>query len=187
MEPTAVTWALIVFGLLTHGILTYIYVVFARDPHSRASKDIHMDDLSLMSRISLYVLLALVAFLTAILLWFQAQVMIGKPMKNPDGSFDDWHRQRTHFGIAFADLFITCPVSVAAIVLTLQSSPWGHYLLTMVGFFYVWANTMTTATSLRFEKPTMTFMWFLVFPFGILVGLAIIAWMATHLEVVYVQ
>ncbi len=40
MEPTLVTWALIGFGVLTHGILTDIYSVFARDPHSKASKDL---------------------------------------------------------------------------------------------------------------------------------------------------
>ncbi|MDJ0827815.1 MAG: hypothetical protein QNJ16_20195 [Rhodobacter sp.] len=40
MEPTIVTWLLIAFGVLTHGILTYIYSVFARDPHSKASKDL---------------------------------------------------------------------------------------------------------------------------------------------------
>jgi len=39
MEPTIVTWALILFGLITHGILTYIYIVFARDPHSKQAKD----------------------------------------------------------------------------------------------------------------------------------------------------
>lgn len=143
-------------------------------------RDISMDELSLISRISLYVLLAFIAFLTTLLAWVQAQVLIGRAMKNPDGSFDDWHRQRTHFGMAFADLVIACPVSAAAVILTLLSSPWGNYLLTMVGFFYVWANTMTTVTSLRFEKPKLTLMWFIVFPLGIFVGLGILAWTAIN-------
>lgn len=142
-----------------------------------------MDDLSLISRITLYLILALIAFFGVLLFWFQAQVLLGKSMPNPDGSFDDWHRQRTHFGIAFADLFITSPVSVATVVLTLQSSPWGPYLLTMLGYFYVWGNTMTTVTSLRFEKPKFTLMWFIVFPMGILIGLAAIAWTAVHFDI----
>ncbi|MFG5383096.1 hypothetical protein [Yoonia sp. R2-816] len=144
-----------------------------------------MDEFSLLSRISLYILLALNAILTALLLWFQAQVLIGKAMPNPDGTFDDWHQQRIFFGIAFADLILTIPLSIAAIVLSLQSSPWGHYLLTMLGFWYVWTNTMTTATSLRFEKPKITPMWFIVFPLGILLGLGILVWTTFHADALY--
>ena len=40
MEPTIVTWALIGFGLITHGILSYIYLVFLRSPNSTESKDL---------------------------------------------------------------------------------------------------------------------------------------------------
>lgn len=137
-----------------------------------------MDEISFISQVSLYVLLALIFFFTILLVWFQVHVLMGRSMQNPDGSFDDWHRQRIHFGIAFADLFVTFPTSIAAIALILQSSPWGQYMLTMVGFFYVWANTMTTATSLRFEKPRLTLMWFIVFPMGIFVGLGILVWVA---------
>lgn len=44
MEPTIITWALIAFGVLTNGILTYVYVVFARNPNSQASKDLIIGD-----------------------------------------------------------------------------------------------------------------------------------------------
>ena len=144
-----------------------------------------MDELSLLSRVSLYLVLTLVALFSGLLFWFQAQVLIGKAMPNPDGTFDDWHRQRIFFGIAFADLVFTVPLSVAAIALSLQGSHWGHYLLTMLGYFYVWSNTMTTATSLRFEKPKITLMWFFVFPLGILVGVCILAWTTAHAAFLY--
>ena len=28
-------------------------------------------------------------------------------MKGPDGSLDDWHEQKTHYGIAVADIFFS--------------------------------------------------------------------------------
>ncbi len=40
MEPTIVTWALIVFGLITLTPLTYIYLIFLRSPHSPEAKDL---------------------------------------------------------------------------------------------------------------------------------------------------
>ena len=40
MQPTLVTWALVVFGLITMGTLTYVYLVFLRSPHSQKSKDL---------------------------------------------------------------------------------------------------------------------------------------------------
>ncbi len=143
-----------------------------------------MEDLSLLSRLTLYPLLGLLAFFSGLLAWFQAQVLRGKAMPNPDGSFDDWHRQKTHYGIAVADLFITVPATVAAIVAIFLSLRWGLFFLSMVGYFYVWANTMTTVTSLRFERPKITLMWIIVFPAGIVVGLAVLAWVTLHLHMV---
>ncbi|UCG63129.1 MAG: hypothetical protein JSV52_07570 [Candidatus Zixiibacteriota bacterium] len=40
MEPTHVTSALVVFGVITMGPLTYVYLVFLRSPHSSKSKDL---------------------------------------------------------------------------------------------------------------------------------------------------
>ncbi|MHC4536119.1 MAG: hypothetical protein ACYS6K_19380 [Planctomycetota bacterium] len=40
MQPTLVTWFLIVFGVITIGTASYIYLVFLRDPHSQKSKDL---------------------------------------------------------------------------------------------------------------------------------------------------
>ncbi|KPK13396.1 MAG: hypothetical protein AMJ56_01955 [Anaerolineae bacterium SG8_19] len=65
------------------------------------------------------------------------------------------------------------------------SPRWGHYLLAWVSFWFVWANIMTTATSLRFEKPKITLIWFIVFPFGTLVGLAYFAWTVVHFDTIY--
>jgi hypothetical protein len=106
-------------------------------------------------------------------------------MKNPDGSFDSWHEQKIHYGIAFADIFLACPVNIAGIVLVFVCSRWGCFLLTLVSFWWIWANTMTTTTSLKFEKPKITLNWIIAFPFGILVGLAYIVWTIVHFDTIF--
>lgn len=144
-----------------------------------------MQELSLASQISLYVLLAVMGVLAVVLMVWQIMVLQGKSMKNTDGSFDDWHEQKTHYGIAFADTFLSCPLNIVAVALILAGSRWGYYLLALVAFWWVWANIMTTATSLRFQKPKITPMWILVFPFWIFVGLAYIVWTVIHFDVIY--
>lgn len=143
-----------------------------------------MHELPFVSRLSLYVLLALLGSFTLIIWWAQTNVLRGKPFKNPDGSVDDWHEQKIFYGIALADTFVACPLSVFAIVLVFAAPPWGHYLLGMVSFWFLWANIMTTATSLRFEKPKITLSWVIVFPLGALVGLAYIVWALVHFDFV---
>jgi hypothetical protein len=147
-------------------------------------REARLSDLSLLSQITLYMLLAFIGVLTLLILWFQVQVFGGKRMPNPDGSADDWHEQKIFYGIAVADIFLACPLGFATVGLTLAASPWGLFLLPMHGFYFLWANTMTTATSLRFHNPEFTLTWFLVFPLGILVGVATLAWTAVHLDLI---
>lgn len=66
---------------------------------------------------------------------------------------------------------ITGPVGVVAAVLAFAGSRWGFYLLALVAFFFVWANVMTTANSIKFHSPKLGFAWFIAFPFGTLLGL----------------
>ncbi len=106
-------------------------------------------------------------------------------MQNPDGSADDYHEQKTHYGLAFADVFLACPASFMAIALIFISPRWGFYLLAMVAFWFVWANIMGTATSLRFENPKLTLNWWITFPTGIFVGLAYILWSIIHFETIF--
>jgi len=146
-----------------------------------------MKELSLLSQVSLYVLLALIGLLALIIWGWQIKVFKGKAMKNPDGSSDNWHEQKTHYGIAFADVFLACPASIAGIVLVFVSPQWGYYLLALVSFWSVWANIMTTATSLRFEKPEINASWLISFPFAALVGLAYIVWTIIHFDTIYFQ
>jgi hypothetical protein len=141
--------------------------------------------LSLPSQITLYVLMALIGLLALIVFGWQIQVLRGKDMKNPNGSADNWHEQKIFYGIAIADIFLACPLSIIGIVLVFVSPRWGFYLLTWVSFWFVWANTMTTATSLRFEKPKITLTWLIVFPFGALVGLAYFIWTLFHFDAIY--
>lgn len=146
-----------------------------------------MQELSIFSQMSLYVLLALLG-LQALIIWaWQVMVLRGKAMKNPDGSADDWHEQKTHYGIAFADVFLACPASAAGIVLIFIDSRWGYYLLALVSFWLVWANLMTTVTSLRFEKPKVTVKWFIAFPFGAVVGFAYLVWTVVHFDIIYIR
>ena len=144
-----------------------------------------MQELSLTSRLIMYVLLALIGLLSLIVFGWQIQVLRGKNMKNPDGSADNWHEQKIFFGIAVADIFLACPLSIIGIVLVFVSSQWGFYLLTWVSFWFVWANIMMTATSLRFEKPKITLTWLIVFPSGSLVGLAYFVWTLIHFDIIY--
>jgi len=113
-------------------------------------------------------------------------VIKGKAMKNPDGSSDDWHEQKTHYGIAFADVFLSCPLGIAGIALMFVSPRWGHFLLALVRFWLVWANIMTTATSLRFEKPKINLNCFTTYPLGTLVGLAYIMWILVHFDTIFI-
>jgi len=144
-----------------------------------------MQELSALSQITLYVLLALIGLLSLIIWGWQIQVLRGKEMKNPDGTADSWQEQKIFYGIAVADIFLACPLSIIGIVLVFVNLRWGAYLLTWVSFWFVWANIMTTATSLRFEKPKITLNWIIVFPFGVLVGLAYFIWTLVHFDIIY--
>lgn len=144
-----------------------------------------MQTLLPLSQISLYLLLALIGLFALVIWGWQIMVLQGKSMKNPDGSADDWHEQQTHYGMAFADVFLACPASIAGIVLVFISPRWGYYLLALVSAWLVWANVMTTATSLRFKKPRITLNWFITFPLGALVGLAYLVWTLIHFDAVY--
>jgi hypothetical protein len=144
-----------------------------------------MQVLSLASQITLYILLALFGLLALIIWGWQIQVFRGKDMKNPDGSADNWHEQKIFYGIAIADIFLACPLTIIGIALVFISPRWGFYLLAWVSFWFVWANIMTTATSLRFEKPKITLSWLIVFPFGALVGLAYFIWTLFHFDAIF--
>jgi len=112
-------------------------------------------------------------------------VLRGKSMDNPDGTVDDWHEQKLFYGIAVADLTIAIPVTFIGIVLIFIGWRVGYYLTGLASFWFLWANVMATATSLRFEKPKITFSWFIVFPFGALVALAYIVWTLVHFETIF--
>jgi hypothetical protein len=141
--------------------------------------------LSSGSRLLLYSLLSLIAVFTVIVLWAQVGCVRGKPFENPDGTKDDWREQQIFYGIAWADILIACPTSFAALVLIFLAPRWGFYLMGMVGFWFLWANVMTTVTSLRFESPRLTLHWLIVFPLGAMIGLAFIAWTLAHFSVVF--
>ena len=92
---------------------------------------------TVLSQISLYVLLAVMGVLALIVWGAQILILRGRAFPNPDGSVDDWHEQKTHYGIAFADVFVACPASIAGIVLVFLSPRWGYYLLALVSFWWV--------------------------------------------------
>jgi len=142
-------------------------------------------DLPRISRILLYVLLTLIALITVVVLFAQMGCVRGKPFENPDGTKDDWREQRLFYGIAWADILVACPLSFAGLALVFLAPRWGFFLMGMVSFWFVWSNVMTTVTSLRFEKPRITFQWIVVFPLGTLIGLAFLAWVFVHFEVVF--
>ena len=144
-----------------------------------------MEGISSLSRISLYLLLVMMGIFSIFICIWQILVLHGKALKNSDGSHDDWHEQKSHYGIAFADVYVACPANFAGIILVFLSSRWGYYLLALASFWWVWANTMTTVNSLRFERPKITSIWLLTYPFGILVGLAYIVWSILYFDIIY--
>ncbi|MCD4692721.1 MAG: hypothetical protein K8R79_07400 [Calditrichales bacterium] len=146
-----------------------------------------MNELSLLSQISLYVLMFLMGVIALLIFIWQVNVLKGKAMKNPDGSLDSWHEQKILYGIAVADLILACPATIAGILLVFIWPQWGYYLLTLVSFWVVWANIMTPAASLRFEKPKISLNWFIAFPFSILLGIAYIIWTIVHFNIIYVK
>ena len=107
-------------------------------------------------------------------------------MKNPDGPVDSWHEQKIFYGIALADIFLSVPVTFVGIIMVFVSPRWGYCLLTLVSFWFLWANIMTTATSLRFEKPKISISWFIAFPSGALIGLAYIMWTIINFDVIFI-
>jgi len=144
-----------------------------------------LNQLPVESRIILYLLLAVIAVLTLIILWAQIGVARGKPFENPDGTKDDWREQKIFYGIAWADIFVACPVSGAALIMIFAAPRWGFYMMGLVSFWFVWTNVMTTVTSLRFEKPRITLPWIAVFPLGTVIGLAFISWTLAHFDTIY--
>ncbi len=44
---------------------------------------------------------------------------------------------------------------------------------------------MATATSLKFEKPKITLMWFIVFPLGSIIGLVYIVWSMIYFREIF--
>ncbi|WP_445475468.1 hypothetical protein ACT9XH_01605 [Methanococcoides methylutens] len=144
-----------------------------------------MQELELLSRVTLYALLLLFGVITLILWWFQINVYKGKAMDNPDGSADDWHEQKILFGMSLADIVIICPLTFAGIALILIESRWGFFILGLLSFWHVWVNTAFTVTSLWFEKPKITLMWFMAYPFGTLLGLLYLIWLFIHFDMVF--
>lgn len=142
-------------------------------------------NLPLIPNIILYLILACMIIIIISVLWWQIQVLKGKAMKNPDETYDDWHKQKIFYGIAIADIFVAIPTTLAGIIMILLDIHWGFYILALASFWFVWANIMTTATSLRFEKPKISIGWFIVYPFGTLVGLAYIIWSIIYFNMIY--
>ena len=142
-------------------------------------------EIPLISRIILYIIIVVFGLLAIVVFGWQLTVLRGKSMKNPDGSVDDWHEQKLFYGIALADITIAIPMTLIGIALILLGWRIGYYLTGLASFWFLWANIMATVTSLRFEKPNITFSWFIVFPFGAVVGLAYIVWTLVHFETIF--
>lgn len=141
-----------------------------------------LSTLPFLSRVTLFTLLTLFGLFSCLLLWAQVGTARGRPFENPDGTKDDWKEQKLFFGMAWADILVACPASFAGIAVMFLAPRWGFFLMGMVGFWFVWVNLMTTITSLRFEKPRITLEWFIVFPFGCVLGLTYLVWAALHFD-----
>ena len=142
-------------------------------------------EIPLIGQVILYIIIVLFGLLAIIVFGWQIMVLRGKSMKNADGSVDDWHEQKLFYGIALADITIAVPLTLVGIVLIFIGLRIGYYLTGLASFWFLWANIMTTATSLRFEKPNISFSWFIVFPFGAIVALAYIIWSLIYFQEIF--
>jgi len=142
-------------------------------------------EIPLIGKIVLYIIIVLFGLLAILVLGWQLKVLRGKSMKNADGSVDDWHEQKLFYGIALADITIAVPFTLVGIVLIFIGLRIGYYLTGLASFWFLWANIMTTATSLRFEKPNISVSWFIVFPFGAIVALAYIVWSLIYFQEIF--
>lgn len=144
-----------------------------------------MVDLPLGSMISLWVLAGLFAAISIALFVAQIYVLSGRAFPNPDGSTDDWHEQPIIFGMALADVIFAVPVTLIGVAMLWVDLKVGVFVLSMSGFWMIYANIFTTATSLRFHKPRLTLVWVLAFPFGIVLGLAMLFWVWWHFALLF--
>ena len=142
-------------------------------------------EIPLTSRIILYIIIVLFGLIAIFVFGWQIMVLRGKSMKNPDGSVDDWHEQKLFYGIALADITIAVPMTLVGIALIFVGWRIGYYLTGLASFWFLWTNIMTTVTSLRFEKPNISFGWFIVFPFGAIVALAYIIWSLVYFQEIF--
>ncbi|MFC2060088.1 hypothetical protein ACFLTZ_03205 [Chloroflexota bacterium] len=142
-------------------------------------------EIPLISKVVLYIIVALFGLICIALLIWQIMVLRGKSMKTPDGSADDWHEQKLFYGIALADIVLAIPITFVGVILIFMEWRIGYYLTGLASFWFLWANIMSTATSMRFEKPKFSFNWFIVFPFGAIVALAYIVWTLVHFDTIF--
>ncbi|MFC1893229.1 hypothetical protein ACFLYR_04225 [Chloroflexota bacterium] len=142
-------------------------------------------EISLIGQVILYIVIVLFGLLAIIVFGWQIMVLRGKSMKNPDRSVDDWHVQKLFYGIALADITVAIPWTLVGIVFIFIGWRIGYYLTGLASFWFLWTNIMTTATSLRFEKPSISFSWFIVFPFGAIVALAYIIWSLIYFQEIF--
>ncbi|MFC1870272.1 hypothetical protein ACFLYE_03270 [Chloroflexota bacterium] len=144
-------------------------------------------EIPLISKVVLYIIIVLFGILSIIVFCWQIMVLRGKSTKNADGTADDWHEQKLFYGIALADVIIAIPVTLVGIVFIFVGWRIGYYLTGLASFWFLWANIMTTATSLRFEKPKISLAWLIGFPFGALVALAYIVWTLIYFDAIFLS
>jgi len=142
-------------------------------------------DIPLIGQVILYIIIVLFGLLCIPILGWQIMVLRGKSMKNADGTTDDWHKQKLFYGIALADVTVAIPVTFIGIALIFAGWRIGYYLTGLASFWFLWANIMGTATSLRFEKPKISLNWFIVFPFGAIIALAYIIWSLIYFQEIF--
>jgi hypothetical protein len=138
-----------------------------------------------LSKIILYADLILMGVMAVIVWRWQLQVLRGRALKNPDGAVDDWHEQKNFYGMALADLVVAVPVALTGIFLIFWGWGLGFYLTGLASFWFLWANVMTTANSLRFEKPRISFLWFVTFPLGAILGGIYLLWSLIYFEEIF--
>jgi hypothetical protein len=181
-KPTFNLAWLFVFPL--NAVVGLIYVVWSVINFDMVFSPAEALELSLGSKILLYVFLAFFAF-GAVVLWvWQAKVLSGQRVKNPGGDYDDWHVYPNQFGYALSDVFWLGPSLMIGVVLALFDCWFGYYWLALGSSVLIWCLGFMIF-ELRAHKPKITISWLFTFAIPVVIPLAYVVWTMLNFDIIF--
>jgi len=141
-------------------------------------------ELSLISNISLYVIMAIYMVIIVGLFDYQYKVATSKVPTCPGGEPDDWKKYPPLYGGAMADLLINCPLVTTGMILILFNCRVGFYLVAIATSILIWCWSFILF-EIKSHKPKVTFMWIVSFIVPPLISLTFLLWTIIHFDAIY--